>query len=253
MLPGSKGKHRRGDIVQADYRIHVQDIKPWPPSQSLKSLRSVFIQWENGDRHSGSTNLVIPTIGSIVGEGKIEFNESFKLPVALVRDMSVRGKDADTFLRNILEFNLFESRREKTTKGQLLASATIDLAEFGVVRETTSLTTPMHCQRNFKNTLQPILSIKIQPMDKGRTNNSLKDTLSRRMSFDSLDGESASASVHEEYADPNKIASFTDDDVSSHSSMTNSSALEPDGCVPPQTEEVLICFQFFFSFHHDCM
>ncbi|XP_038891408.1 uncharacterized protein LOC120080810 isoform X2 [Benincasa hispida] len=236
MVLGLKGKHRRGDIVQADYRIHVQDIKPWPPSQSLMSLRSVFIQWENGDRHSGSSNLVIPTIGSIVGEGKIEFNESFKLPVGLVRDMPVRGKDADTFQRNILEFSLFESRREKAAKGQLLATATIDLAEFGVVKETISVTSPMHCQRNFKNTLQPILSIKIQPIDKGRTNNSLKDTLSRRMSLDSFDGESAAASIHEEFADPNKIASFTDDDVSSHSSMTTS-ALEPDGCVAPQTEE----------------
>lgn len=237
MVLGLKGKHRRGDTVQADYRIHVQDIKPWPPSQSLMSLRSVFFQWENGDRNSGSSNLVIPTIGSIVGEGKIEFNESFKLPVGLVRDMPVRGKDADTFQRNILEFHLFESRREKAAKGQLLASATIDLAEFGVVKETTSVTAPMHCQRNFKNTLQPILSIKIQPIDKGRTNNSLKDTLSRRMSLDSLDGESAATSIHEEFADPNKIASFTDDDVSSHSSMTTSSVLEPDGCVAPQTEE----------------
>lgn len=237
MVLGLKGKHRRGDIVQVDYRIHVQDIKPWPPSQSLMSLRSVFIQWENGDRHSGSSNLVIPTIGSIVGEGKIEFNESFKLPVGLVRDMPVRGKDADTFQRNILEFNLFESRREKAGKGQLLATATIDLAEFGVVKDTTSVTVPIHCQRNFKNTLQPILSIKIQPIDKGRSNNSLKDTLSRRMSLDSFDGESAAASIHEEFADPNKIASFTDDDVSSHSSMTTSSALEPDSCVAPPIEE----------------
>ncbi|XP_022928281.1 uncharacterized protein LOC111435159 [Cucurbita moschata] len=233
MVLGLKGKHRRGEIVHADYRIHVQDIKPWPPSQSLTTLRSVFIQWENGDRHSGSTNLVIPTIGSIVGEGKIEFNESFKLSVALVRDIPVRGKDGDTFQRNILEFNLFESRREKTAKGQLLASATVDLAEFGVVREVMSVAIPVHCQRNFKNTLQPMLSIKIQPIYKGQTNNSLKDTLSRKMSLDSFDGESVSAS---DYGDPNKIASFTDDDVSSHSSMTTSSALEPDGCVPP-TEE----------------
>lgn len=252
MVLGLKGKHRRGDIVQADYRIYVQDIKPWPPSQSLMSLRSVFFQWENGDRNSGSSNLVIPTIGSIVGEGKIEFNESFKLPVGLVRDMPVRGKDADTFQRNILEFHLFESRREKAAKGQLLASATIDLAEFGVVKETTSVTAPMHCQRNFKNTLQPILSIKIQPIDKGRTNNSLKDTLSRRMSLDSLDGESAATSIHEEFADPNKIASFTDDDVSSHSSMTTSSVLEPDGCVAPQTEEVSTRLKLFSS-HHACM
>ncbi|KAJ7970630.1 EEIG1/EHBP1 N-terminal domain containing protein [Quillaja saponaria] len=68
---------------------------------------------------SDSTNLVVPLLGS-VGEGKIEFNESFRLPVTLLRDMSVKGGDGDAFKKNCLQLNLYEPRKHKTVKGQLL-------------------------------------------------------------------------------------------------------------------------------------
>ncbi|KAK8481445.1 hypothetical protein V6N11_049681, partial [Hibiscus sabdariffa] len=32
---GLSSKSRRGPTVHVDYLIHIQEIKPWPPSQSL--------------------------------------------------------------------------------------------------------------------------------------------------------------------------------------------------------------------------
>ncbi|KAJ7974778.1 EEIG1/EHBP1 N-terminal domain containing protein [Quillaja saponaria] len=236
---GLRAKTRGIASVQIDYLIHIQEIKPWPPSQSLRSLRAVLIQWENGDRSSGSTSLVVPSIGSVVGEGKIEFNESFRLPVTLLRDMSVKGGDSDTFKKNCLELNLYEPRRDKTVKGQLLGTAIIDLADYGILKETASITAPLNCKRSFRNIDQPVLSIKIQPADKGRTKSLPIDRLSKGVSMDSNGGESVSELMNEEYAEEAEIASFTftDEDVSSHSSLTVSSASEFNGSVPPQHEE----------------
>ncbi|XWS44029.1 hypothetical protein CRYUN_Cryun15aG0010200 [Craigia yunnanensis] len=235
MVLGLSAKNRRGPTVHVDYLIHIQEIKPWPPSQSLKSLRSVLIQWENGERSSGSTNTVSPTLGCIVGEGKIEFNESFKLPVNLVRDMSVKGRDADVFQKNILEFNLYEPRREKI---QLLATAIVDLAEYGVIKETLDITVPMNSKRSFSNTAQPILSIKIDRLYKVRNSSSSRDCLSKELSLDRKGSESVSALMDEEYAEEAEVASFTDDDVSSHSSLiVSSSALESNGGSVPRNEE----------------
>ncbi|XP_065878083.1 uncharacterized protein [Euphorbia lathyris] len=216
-------KNSKGATVQVDYVIHIQDIKPWPPSQSLRSLRSVLVQWGNGDRKCGSTNAVVPSIGSIVGEGKIDFNESFRLPVSLIREISGKGKVSDSFQRNILEFNLCEPRREKI---QTLATAVIDLADYGIVKETISVSTPMNSHRSFRNSSQPMLYVKIQPVDKGRTTSSSMEGILQKKNG----GESVSALMNDEYAEEAEVASFTFDDMSSHSSSTN-------GGLPPQTEE----------------
>lgn len=229
--------------MQIDYLIHIQDIKPWPPTQSLRSLRSVMIQWENGERSSGSTNLVAPSLGSVIGEGKIEFNESFRLPVTLLRDMSVRGGDADVFQKNCMEFNLYETRRDKAVKGQLLGTAVIDLADYGILKETLSISVPMNCKRNYRNTDQPLLFLKIQPVEKDRTSFSLRD----KMSKENNAGDSVSALMNEEYAEEAEIASFTDDDVSSHSSVAAvTSTVDPNGYIAPKLKEVFI-FLLFYS------
>lgn len=239
MVLGLRGKNRRSGTVQIDYLIHIQEIKPWPPTQSLRSLRSVLIQWENGERSSGSTNLVVPTLGSVIGEGKIEFNESFRLPVTLLRDMSVRGGEADVFQKNCLEFNLYEPRRDKAVKGQLLGTAVIDLAEYGIPKDILTISVPMNCKRNYRNTDQPLLFLKIQPVEKDRTSSSLRDRLPKQVSRENSVGDSVSALMNEEYADEAEIASFTDDDGSSHSSMAAvTSALESNGHIPPELEEV---------------
>ncbi|XP_027358816.1 uncharacterized protein LOC113867616 isoform X2 [Abrus precatorius] len=229
MVLGMRGKNRRSVIVQIDYLIHIQEIKPWPPSQSLRSLRSVLIEWKNGECASGSTNLVAPSLGSVIGEGRIEFNESFRLHVTLMRDMSVRGGEADVFQKNCLEFNLYEPRRDKIVKGQLLGSAIIDLADYGTLKETLSTSVPMNCKRSYRNTDQPLLFIKIQPVERIRASPSLKDNNG---------GDSVSTLMNEEYAEEAEIASFTDDDVSSHSSAAAVSAShESSEFNPPKLEK----------------
>ncbi|KAJ7970681.1 EEIG1/EHBP1 N-terminal domain containing protein [Quillaja saponaria] len=237
MVLGPRAKTRGSASVQIDYLIHIQEIKPWPPTQSLKSLRSVLIQWENGDRSSGSTNLVVPSLGSVVGEGKIEFNESFRLPVTLLRDMSVKGGDGNAFKKNCLELNLYEPRKDKTVKGQLLGTAIIDLADYGLLKDTLSITAPLNCKRSFRNMDQPVLFVKIQPVDKGRTKSLPRERLLKGVSVDSNGGESVSSLMNEDYAEEAEIASFTDDDVSSHSSLAVYPASELNGSVPPQHEE----------------
>ncbi|GAV64295.1 NT-C2 domain-containing protein [Cephalotus follicularis] len=217
MVLGLNAKNKRGSSVHVNYLIHIQEIKPWPPSQSLRSLRSVLVQWENGERNSGSTNPVVPSIGSDVCEGKIEFHESFVLPVTLLREASVRGRDAETFQKNSLEFNLYERRRDKT---QLLATAVLDLADYGVVKDALSVSAPMNSKRSFRNTSEPVLYLKIQPVDKIRASSSR----------DNNGFESVSALMNEEYAEEAESASFTDDDVPSHSSLiVSSSAFESNG------------------------
>ncbi|KAE9619867.1 hypothetical protein Lal_00040285 [Lupinus albus] len=219
MVLGMRGKNRRSGTIKIDYLIHIQEIKPWPPSQSLRSLRAVFIQWKNGESASGSTNLVAPSLGSVIGEGRIEFDESFRLSLTLLRDMSIRGVDADVFQRNCVEFDLYEPRRDKTLKGQLLGTAIIDLADYGILKETLSISAPMNCKRSYRNSDQPLLFIKIEPVEHIRSSRSPKDSISKEELKDKNGGGSVSALINEEYAEEAEISSFTDDDLSSHSSV----------------------------------
>lgn len=237
MVLGLRTNNRKSGSVHVDYLIHIQDIKPWPPSQSLRSKRAVLIQWEHGDRTSGSTSSVIPSLGSGIGDGKIEFNESFRLSVTLVREFALKSGDADTFQKNCLEFNLYEPRRDKTVKGQLLGTAILDLADHGVIREIASISIPMNCKRSFSNTAQPVLFLKIQPVNKGRTSSS-RDNLLKEASVHKTSGESVSALMNEEYAVEAEITSSTDDDVFSHSSLAVSSASQSNGGLTHQNEKV---------------
>ncbi|WKA04230.1 hypothetical protein VitviT2T_022285 [Vitis vinifera] len=237
MVLGVRTNNRKSGSVHVDYLIHIQEIKPWPPSQSLRSQRAVLIQWEHGDRTSGSTSSVIPALGSGIGDGKIEFNESFRLSVTLVREFALKSGDADTFHKNCLDFNLYEPRRDKTVRGQLLGTAILDLADYGIIREISSISIPMNCKRSFRNTAQPVLFLKIQPVDKGRTSSSSRDNLLKEASLHKTGGESVSALINEEYAEEAEITSSTDDDVSSHSSLAVSTAVQSNGGLPHQNEK----------------
>ncbi|KAL2552524.1 nucleolar protein gar2 [Forsythia ovata] len=239
MVLGLRTKTRKSPSVQLDYIIHIQEIKPWPPSQSLRTLRAVLIQWEHGDRNSGCTNQVAPSLGtgSGVGDGRIEFNESFRLPVTLLREMSIKGAEGNTFQKNCVEFNLYEPRRDKTVKGQLLGTAILDLADYGVVKESLSVNAPINCKRTYRNTAQPLLFLKIQPFEKSRTSSSSRDSLTGEASMDRNHGESVSALMSEEYAEEAEVSTFTDDDISSHSSLAASSIVESIGYSSPQDKE----------------
>lgn len=231
MLIGMKPPNRRGPSVQLEYQIHLQEIRPWPPSQSLKSLRSAVIQWEHNDKYSGSTNPVVPVVGSNVGDGKIQFNHTFRLPVTLY-------KDNDAFHKNCLELNLFEPRRDKTVKGPLLATAIIDLAEYVSVKEALSITAPMNCKRVLSNKAPPVLFLKIQRVQRNRATSLTRDGQLRNAFLDRNGNGSVSALMNEEYAEEAEIASSTDDDVSSHSStIVPSSTVLSQGDPSPEKKE----------------
>ncbi|PON52453.1 EEIG1/EHBP1 N-terminal domain containing protein [Parasponia andersonii] len=225
MVLGIRSKGRKSVAVQVEYLIHVQEIKPWPLSQSSKSVQSVLLQWENGDQASGSF-----ICG--VGDGKIGFTESFRLPVLLCRETSRKGPAYDSYQKNNLEFYLYESRKDKAMKGQLLGSALINLADYGIIRETTILSTPLNCKKSFKNSGQPLLYLNIQPLGNDSSSSSPKTSFSKEVSLENAESESVSEAMVEENDEEAEIASFTgddedDDDVSSQSSRTvNSSPFE---------------------------
>ncbi|KAG6653969.1 uncharacterized protein LOC122308745 isoform X2 [Carya illinoinensis] len=233
MVLGLRSKSRKSVSVQVDYFIHVQELKPWPPSESLKSSRSLLIQWENGDQNSGSF-----TCG--VGDGRIGIGESFRLPVTLCREVSRKGTTRESFLKNILEFYLYDARKEKAIKGQLLATATINLADYGVIKETITINAQVNCKRSFKHSTPPVLYVNIQPLGRDSSSSSPKTSLSKEVALDK--SESYSELTNEGNGEETEIASFTDDDnddLSSHSSQTiTSSAFEARGWSPPQRNQI---------------
>ncbi|KAL2547385.1 nucleolar protein gar2 [Forsythia ovata] len=111
---------------------------------------------------------IVPSLGtgSSLADGRIEFNESFRLPVTLLREMTIKSGNRDTFQKNCLKFNLYEPRSNQMVKGQLLGTAVVDLVEYGVVKECLSINAPINCKRMYKNTAQPFLFLEIQPVER---------------------------------------------------------------------------------------
>ncbi|KAL8231637.1 hypothetical protein R6Q57_001415 [Mikania cordata] len=226
MVQGVKTKIKKSPSVQLNYVIDIVEVKPWPPSQSLRSIRSALIQWEHGDKNSGNTKAVVPFLvsDSGVGDGKIEFNESFKLHLTLWREMSIKAADGDSFLKNCIEFSMYEPRRDKTVKGQLLATAVVDFAEYGVVKDGLIISVPMNCKRAFANTIQPMLYLKIEAVDKNN-----------RVRSESMDRNYSESSMTVEQVEETESTSITDDDVCSQSSMAATSLTsQPNTSLNPQ-------------------
>jgi hypothetical protein len=219
MVLGIRTKSRKSvsKSIQLNYIIHVHEIKPWPPSQSLRSVQSVLLQWENGDRNSGS-------LPSNVGNGKIEFNEPFKLPVSMIREASKKSQNSESFKKNYLDFNLYD----RTVKSQLLGSASINFADFGIIKEVKSISFQLNCKKSFRSSAQPLMYVSIQPFDIECSSSSPSSRLSKEFSLDKEESESVSHSVKDEDDDDDlEIASFTDDetdDIPSNNMQTIRSA-----------------------------
>nr|GMD95321.1 Metal-response element-binding transcription factor 2 like [Ipomoea batatas] len=212
MVLGLRSKHRKGSSLQVDFIIHVEEVKPWPPSQSLKSVQSVLFVWENGEQNSGS-------FVSDVGDTGIEFNESITLPVTLCRDK----KAQDKFQKNFLDFYLYEPRKDKGSRGQLLGTCVINLADFGATEEAISICTPVNCKKSSKSIDQPSLFITIQSFHRDSSNSPPKVSLSNEKYIDKDGQTSVADSVNEENDDGCEIATFTDDDDESPRSSQNAS------------------------------
>jgi hypothetical protein len=208
MVLGLRTKTRKDSAFHVDFNILIQEISPWPPSESLKSLRSVVLFWENGERNSGKTSTVAPSIGSGSASGKIEFNEFITLQADFQKEGSSKsGK----WQKNLLELNLYEPRRDKL-KGQHLGTATLDLAEHAMFHEDSSVPVPLNSRRSFKSNAQPMVYLRIQPLDGDNSSVSSRDALSKEASVDKDSKEFVSATMSEEYTEDTEFASFTDDD-----------------------------------------
>lgn len=212
MVLGLRTKNRKRITLQVDYLFRVQEIRPWPPSQSLRSVHSVLLQWKNDDQSSGS-------LISGVGDGKVEFSESFRLQVTLCQEASKKGTARDIFQKNCLEFYLYENGKDKS---QLLGSAVINLADYGIMKEAIAISTPFNFKKTFRNTAQPVLSLMIEPFYKDSSSSSPKSSLVKEVSMLGKNGTgSFSDLMNEGNHEECEIASFTDDDdISSHSSLT---------------------------------
>ncbi|KAF8018462.1 hypothetical protein BT93_H3372 [Corymbia citriodora subsp. variegata] len=200
MVLGLRSKSRKSVAFQVDYLIHVEQIKPWP--QSPRSAQSILVQWENDDS-SGS----FPCSAE---DGKIVIGESLKLPVTLCKEASKRRSSSDGFQKNCLEFSLYESLKNRAVKGQLLGSAVINLADYGVIQETANASIPVSCKKSLKNVAQPVLYVSIQPCDVDSSSSSPKSRLSKEVSLEKSGSGSASAQVNGEDIE---ISSFADDDL----------------------------------------
>ncbi|AES61091.1 putative EEIG1/EHBP1 domain-containing protein [Medicago truncatula] len=219
MVLGIRTKSRKtvSDSIQVNYIIHVHEIKPWPPSQSLRSVQSVLLQWENGDKNSGS-------LASNVGNGKIEFNEPFKLSVFMLREASKKEKNRENFKKNYLEFHLYD----RTVKNQLLGSATINFADFGIIKEVKAISFQLNCKKTFRSSTQPLMYVSIQPFDMECSSSSPSSNLSKELSVEKEERESVSlpqSVKDDDEEDDIEIASFTDDETDDIPS--NNSATEP--------------------------
>ncbi|XP_042045365.1 uncharacterized protein LOC121791509 [Salvia splendens] len=183
MVLGVRMKTEKGPSIEADYVVHIVEVKPWPPSQSLRRLGSVVIHWEHSDGSCGFTNQAVP------GNGRIEFNECFGL-----------RENGDA----CIEFNLYEPRWDKGLKGQLLASVVLDLGAYGVIEKGLSISTPIHCKRTYRNAAQPLLLLKIEP-----ASSSLRESVSSLMSEEYAE-EASSTTDHDhdhDQSSPNAASS----------------------------------------------
>ncbi|KAF5175784.1 nucleolar-like protein [Thalictrum thalictroides] len=232
-LEASRVNSRGSMCVPVDCIVYIQEIKPWPPSHSLRSICSVFLQWNNIDRCSGSTRAVIPSIGPGVGDGKIKFNESFKLPRTLSLEAPMKGVDVEMFKNNYLEFNLYGHQADKTDKDQLLGTVALDLMEYADLKRTVSVSAPLNFKRGLRTTTQPVLSIKIQPMNKNSAFFSSRNRTAKEASLNKDEGKL----MNGVYLEESDLTSFTDVDACIHSSLTASSCFEATAGLPLEERE----------------
>ncbi|KAK8522578.1 hypothetical protein V6N13_115541 [Hibiscus sabdariffa] len=217
MVLGLKTKKKKGGSCQFIYIVWVKEISPWAPLQALPSPQYILLQWENGDKNSGS-------LVSCNRSGKIEFGKSFRLPVTLSPESSRKSINRESFQKNCLVFYLYEPRKDKNAKGQLLGSAAVNIADYGIIRETISISIPVNLKKSSKirTVDQPVLYLSIQPIDNDSSSSSPRGSFPKELSLDKDGSDYVYKSINEE----TEISSLTDDDdLSSHSSQTVASSV----------------------------
>ncbi|KAG8051086.1 hypothetical protein GUJ93_ZPchr0009g438 [Zizania palustris] len=78
--------------------------------------------------------------------------------------------------------------------------------------EETSVPVPLNSKRSLRNNAQPMVYLRIQPLDGDNSSVSSRDALSKEASVDRDSKELVSTTMSEEYTEDTEFASFTDDD-----------------------------------------
>lgn len=214
MVLGMKFKHKKDVAVRVEYRVNIEEIKPWPPLESLRSVQMVLIKWENGSESSGSFH-------AVTGDSSIAFRESFTFSTTLYWK-----KATENFGKNYLEFSLFKPPQDKV-RGRLLATASLNLADYGMIDNKLKVNVPLTFKKIPNGSVHPALAITLKMTEKDTPHSSPSVGFSNEASLDGGDD------------DDSEIASYTDDDVSSRSSRTaGSSAFELAMPSPSRSEKV---------------
>ncbi|KAG6540981.1 hypothetical protein Mapa_017651 [Marchantia paleacea] len=229
------GSKKKGQPVKLEFLILIQEIKPWKPVQSAKT--PLVLQWQRGDKRSGKTKIVVPD-----EDGRIVFNESFKLPAKLVREPEGKGKNAGVvkFQKKTVVFNLLEA-----TTDRQLARCIVDLGEYGDTDTAVEANSPLSTGKKVVSGGSPSFFFKIGLHGKKEEP---RTSFSARVSFGSkaaatapatakapavsgkgavepaLDEETrkslVAALMSDEDDDNDSIASFTDDEEDGTSEST---------------------------------
>ncbi|KAL1225301.1 hypothetical protein V5N11_003844 [Cardamine amara subsp. amara] len=200
MVLGLRTKSRRDNGVFVEYLISIKELKPWPTSQV--PAQCVLLKWNNGENNSGS-------FIAVVGKDTIMFNESFRLTLTLEPKPGVDKK----FQKNLLELHVYDAKKkDKGVKNKLLGSASVNLADFGVLTNSVPVGAPFTFKKSSRNDANSEIYLTVEPAGEDYDDGSRSSCSSQPKMRGSVEKEGSEFS----------LASLTDDDddTSSQSSST---------------------------------
>ncbi|XP_010494294.1 PREDICTED: uncharacterized protein LOC104771465 [Camelina sativa] len=202
MVLGLRTKSRKDNGVFVEYVVSIKELKPWPTSQV--PAQCVLLKWENGENNSGS-------FIAVVGKDTIMFNESFRLTLTLEPKVGADNK----FHKNLLELQVYDAKKkDKGVKNKLLGTASVNLADFGVLTNSVPVGAPFTFKKSSRNDASSEIYLTVEPAGEEDYDEGNRSSCSSqpKMSFSRRSGEGSEFS----------LASLTDDDddASSVSSST---------------------------------
>ncbi|EOA12980.1 hypothetical protein CARUB_v10025966mg [Capsella rubella] len=202
MVLGLRTKSRKDNGVFVEYLISIKELKPWPTSQV--PAQCVLLKWENGENNSGS-------FIAVVGKDTIMFNESFRLTLTLEPKVGSDNK----FHKNLLDLHVYDAKKkDKGVKNKLLGTASVNLADFGVLANSVPVGAPFTFKKSSRNDASSEIYLTVEPAGEEDYDEGNRSSCSSqpKMSVSRRSGEGSEFS----------LASLTDDDddASSVSSST---------------------------------
>ncbi|CAK9206198.1 unnamed protein product [Sphagnum troendelagicum] len=117
--------------VKIAFQIHVQEIKPWMSMTTMtmqggiSSTPAIILSWTQGEKRSGSTKPIQPL------NGKIIFNEEFKLSVTMLEKTGKQKREWESkyLLFTLHDLSLPSQSSSTQLNSRTLASAELDLSK----------------------------------------------------------------------------------------------------------------------------